>query len=68
MVDVVLKLPEDIVEEIWSSFSYDDLKKYIINNNIKKLEEKYYNKKEDNYGIFENSLEAIKFLTRKRWS
>jgi len=68
MVDVILKLPENIVEEIGTSINYNDLKKYIINKNIKDMEEKYYNKKEDNYGIFENSLEAIKFLTRKRWS
>ena len=68
MVNVNLKIPENVVKEIWTSISFDDIKKYILKENVKNIEEKYYNKKEDNYGIFENSLEAIKFLTRKRWS
>ena len=68
MVSVTIKIPEKMVEEIWTSISFNDIKKYIVEENSRKIEKKYYNKNEDNYWVFKNSLEAIQFLTRKRWS
>ena len=68
MVTATIQVPTEIVKEYWVTLTYENLKKYINRENSKKIEEKYYNKKDDNYWPFEGSLEAIKFLTRNRWN
>ena len=68
MITATIELPNDVIKEFWNIVTYENLEKYINRKNAEKLEEKYYNKKENNYWIFESSLEAIKFLTRNRWN
>lgn len=68
MITATVQLPNEVIKEFGNIITYENLEKYISKKNIKKLEEKYYNKKEDNYWVFENSLEAINFLTRNRWN
>ena len=68
MLTATIQVPNEIVKEHWLTLTYENLKKYIDKENSKNLEKKYYNKEEDNYWPFENSLSAIKFLTRNRWN
>ena len=67
MTEINIKIPENIIKECWTNITFEKLKNYIDKKRIEEIEKKYYNKKEDNYGPFKSSLEAISFLTRNRW-
>ena len=64
---VVSNIPKKFVNKYWENIDYKVLLSFINEEKIKELEKKYYNKIEDNYWPFNWSLEAISFLTRKRW-
>lgn len=49
MITATVQLPNEVIKEFGNIITYENLEKYISKKNIKKLEEKYYNKKEDNY-------------------
>lgn len=63
----ISNIPKKIVNKYWENIDYKVLVSYINEEKAKKLEKKYYNKNEDNYWPFNGALEAISFLTRKRW-
>lgn len=63
----ISNIPKKIVNKYWDNIDYKVLVSYINEEKAKKLEKKYYNKKEDNYWPFNGSLEAVSFLTRNRW-
>jgi len=61
------KIPNSIVEKLWKNIDFKTLKSYLQEENIENLEKTYYDKVHDNYWPFDWSLQAINFLTRKRW-
>ena len=67
MVEINIKVPDSLIKIYWDKINFERIEEYINNKRIKELEKKYYNKKTDSYGVFNNSLEAINFLTRNRW-